>query len=60
MGIDLYATRCDTTTLGDRIAEGTCNRVSTGSVVSQQTASRTEKLDNVPTARGTKLSGAAK
>lgn len=35
----------------DRIAEDTCSRVSTGSVVSQQTASRTEKLDRVPAAR---------
>lgn len=42
----------------DRIARGTCSRVSTGSVVSQQTASRTEKLDRVPVAEGTKLYGA--
>lgn len=38
-------------TLGDRIAEGTCSRVSTGSVVSRQTASHTEKLDRVPAAK---------
>lgn len=43
----------------DRIARGTCSRVSTGSVVSQQTASRTKKLDRVPVAEGTKLYGAA-